>query len=458
MKAPYFLGLCCALLLLALTHANAQEVRIWIPGWQATEPLNTPRAGSAIIESNGVIYAIGGIDGKDFLNTTEYSQIQDSGHLSPWQAGSTLNEPRGFFGAISHKGYIYAVGGGNGPSGHNLLRSVERAKILTDGSLGKWEKQKTSLNLPRRCVKLSLINNRIYAFGGFGGTLLDTIESAPILDNGHLGEWRVETNKLLSPRYVHAGKKTNNSMIITGGHNEHQGEGLNSVEWASLSDKNSSLSWQSAPNLSTGRYGHNAIVMGDYIYALGGLERINYVRSIEKSKVDPATGKPGEWRPTNPLSVALANFGVITYKQFIYVLGGTNQDGYYNHVELTSVNDNGDIGFWGNKKQAGQYERWEHPKRQATSAITLEHYGIVIESVAAGSYVYLHVETPSGTEWIAGEANHYPVNSEIEYSGGAMMHNFHSGILQRTFERIRFVSKINLLSSAHSNQPQLHSH
>ncbi len=439
------------LTLLFLTSTGqtlAQNERIWIPGWQATEALTTPRAGSAVVQANGIIYAIGGIDGKTFLDSSEFSRIEPSGHLTAWTLSSELTQPRGFFGAIAHNGFIYAIGGGNGPSGHNLLSSVERAEILADGSLGPWIVEKTTLNLPRRCVKVMLINNRIYAFGGFAGTLLDSIESAPILADGHLGPWRIETNTLTLPRYVHAGKKSEKSIIVTGGHNEHQGAGLNSVEWAELNGNTTTLTWQTSSNLITGRYGHNAVILGEHIYAIGGLERINYLRSIEKSKLDPNTGKPGEWKMTNPLSVALANFGVITHNNFIYIIGGTNQDGYYNHVELTSVNARGDIGFWGNKKQASQYERWESPKREASVAITLANHGIVVESIIAGSYAYLYVETPNGKEWIAGEAGQYPMNSQVEYSDGVMMKNFTSATLNKTFESIRFVSKINRLSSS----------
>ena len=447
----------CSVLLSTLvspTLVVAQNERIWIPGWRATESLSTPRAGSAILEVNGVIYAIGGIDGKDFLATTEYSRIQDNGHLSPWQPSSALTQPRGFFDAVAHNGYIYAVGGGNGPSGHNLLRDIERAKILQDGSLGPWQREKNTLNLPRRCVKLILHNQRIYAFGGFGGSLLDTIESAPILEDGQLGTWRVESNTLQLPRYVHAGKKNQNAIIVAGGHKENQGAGLKEVEWASLNSD--TFTWQPGPSLNTGRYGHNAITLGNYMYVLGGLEKINYLRSIEKAPIDPTSGEPGSWLVTNPLSVALANFGVITYKDTIYILGGTNQDGYYNNVEFTSINQRGDVGFWGNKKQAGAYERWEKPQRQATRELSLEHYGVVIEAIDAGGYAYLHVEGIHGSEWLAAPAGHYPINTEVEYSTGIMMHRFHSDTLNRTFEKIRFISKINTLSSGHGNVGHSH--
>ena len=111
--------------------------------WLQTSPLSSPRSGAGIVEVHSLIYAIGGIDGVRFLKSSEYAAIHGDGSLSDWQAGSALNEQRAFFGVAAHNGFIYAVGGGNGPSGHHLLRSVERAAILADGRLGPWHNNRS---------------------------------------------------------------------------------------------------------------------------------------------------------------------------------------------------------------------------------------------------------------------------------------------------------------------------
>ena len=183
--------------LLAFAATAPADPKIWIPGWQTSSPMSTARAGSAVLEHNGTIYAIGGIDGRNFLATVEFAKISSDGSLSAWQTTAPLNEPRGFFDAVIHDGFIYVVGGGNGPAGHNLLRSVERAKINSDGSLDAWRPLEAQLNMPRRCVKLAVVKNRLYAFGGFGGTLLDTIESAEIQSGGKMSAWRIEDIRAL---------------------------------------------------------------------------------------------------------------------------------------------------------------------------------------------------------------------------------------------------------------------
>ena len=94
----------------ALAAAPAQKV------WLQTSPLLSPRTGAGVIEVDGVIYAIGGVDGREFLTSSESSAIHKDGSLAPWRAGDALNEARGFFGVAAHQDFIYAVGGGNGPS------------------------------------------------------------------------------------------------------------------------------------------------------------------------------------------------------------------------------------------------------------------------------------------------------------------------------------------------------
>jgi hypothetical protein len=42
------------------------------------------------------------------------------------------------------------------------------------------------MNLPRRCVKLTVVGDKLYAVSSVGGTLLDTVERAG-LNTGGLG-------------------------------------------------------------------------------------------------------------------------------------------------------------------------------------------------------------------------------------------------------------------------------
>ncbi len=434
------------------TIAFGQDEKVWVPGWQDTTPLSVARAGGAIIEVNGIVYALGGVDGKNFLATTEYSRIAENGGLSPWEPTASLTEPRGFFATVAHGGFLYAVGGGNGPSGHNLLTSVERAKILPNGKLGPWQRQQNALNIPRRCVKVVVVRDRLYAFGGFGGALLDTVESAPILADGSVGKWAMENDKLTLPRYVHAVKKTDRAIIVLGGHNERQGIGLTEVEWSPIGSRGQHQGWRKTASLNTGRYGFNAAVHKNFAYALGGLGGIDYLRSIEKSRLSEETGEPLGWEISNPLSTPRANFGVAVYKEWIYIIGGTNAEGYYDTVEYASFNARGDVGFWGTKQQGQAYMEKEAQGRKAAVAVTLPHQGIILETLDATQYTYIRIGTPHGEEWIAAARGPFEKNATIRYSEGVMMTDFFSQTLERRFPRIRFVSRVEQIESLPHSQ------
>ena len=434
-----------SLLIIAAAGTNravhAQNERVWIPGWKQTSALAMPRAGAAVLEHNGRIYALGGVDGKDFMNSTEWTRIKDNGELEPWRAGPAMNEARGFTDAASHGEFIYIVSGGNGPAGHNLLRSIERARILPSGELGRWERETHELVLPRRCVKVFVIGNRLYASGGYGGTLLDTVESATIDADGHLGAWRVEPNKLTQARYVHGAKAFGSRAYMVGGHNQSQGAGLTTVELTTVQGGDDLGSWESATPLHEGRYGHSVAHYRNFIYALGGLDGARYLRSIEKAALTEA-GTIKAWNTAAPLAVARANFGVVVAKDRMYIIGGANQDGYFSAVEMADLNQRGDTGYWGTKQDAHAYEKEQTHAAPVANAVTTDNAAVIAEVIDTDRYTYLRVTTAEGDEWLATGRGDFKTGQRVAFSAGVPMTNFRSEALNRTFDSIRFVSRV----------------
>jgi len=66
----------------------------------------------------------------------------------------------------------------------------------------------------------------------------------------------------------------------------------------------------------------------------------------------------------------------------------------------------------------------------------------VAEIIDAGGYTYIRIK--ESDIWIATSTMEVSEGDPIEYSGGAEMLNFHSKSLDRTFESIWFVQKVNL--------------
>jgi len=408
--------------------------------WQQTAPLQTPRSGAGIVEVQSLIYAIGGIDGVRFLKSSEYSAIHGDGALSDWQPAGDLNEQRAFFGTAAHNGFIYVVGGGNGPSGHHLLRSVERATIRADGSLGPWHKEAQRLNYPRRCARVVAEGDYLYAIGGFGGTLFDSVERARIKADGSLGPWRLLDTKLTMPRYIHAVAESQDHLYLLGGHAQQGGSGEAAAEYVKLDAHRAMTSWHATAAMQQGRYALAAAAHGDALYALGGMNGATYLDVIEESRIQ-ADGALGAWRKIAPLPAPLADFGVIVHGDWLYVIGGTNPRGYFDNVFVTRFAKNGELTAPG---IADAYA--DDEDMVPATQVDLPNHGTVLQAIDGGTYIHLQVHTDTDSEWLAAAHQDIRVGNRIRYSDGIWMHDFYSKHLKRRFDAIRFVGNLEKTS------------
>ena len=424
-----------------LAACGQKQESVWINGWMETSALPVARAGAAALVVNDVMYVIGGVDGRNILNDAVYSKINTDGSIGAWQQGPQLLEERVFISAAHFNGAIYVVGGGNGSNGEHLLNTVERAVIQADGSLGPWQSQ-PNMNLPRRCSKVVVIKDSLYTLGGFGGALLDTVEHAAFGKDGTMGQWQMESGKLTIPRYVTGLKKWRDAAYVIGGHDQSKGVGITDVEWAQVSESGDFKSWQATTPLQTGRYGLATAAHNDRLYALGGITGAEYIDSIEMSAV-AKDGSLGTWQQTTALTQPRASFNSVTYKDWIYVIGGTNREGYLTSVEFARFNKEGSPGFWGTSKLAAAYQaRIEERKNRKLS---LPNSGIVKEVIHASAYTYLQVlSQKDGLVWIAGPKTEIKPETSISYSKGVYMSNFFSKELQRSFAAVLFVGTIQV--------------
>jgi hypothetical protein len=296
--------------------------------------------------------------------------------------------------------------------------------------------------LPRRCTKLGLIGNRLYSFGGFGGALLDSVEYTSIAEDGAIGEWQLASETMTLPRYVNSVKTMAGAAYVLGGHDQVKGVGITDVEWTRPTDTGDMKNWQATSPMLTGRYGLASIGVGDHIYALGGLTGLEYLSSVEMSQVKE-TGGVGPWQLTTPLSVPRATFSVVKNGHWVYVIGGTNRDGYLRSVEYAKVDDEGRFGFL-----ATAQERQHHEQRLAAlnrnKGPALPNAGVVKQVMHTEMYSYIQVMGDKGLVWLAGPKTELPINTRIRYSKGVYMSNFYSKELQRKFPAVTFVSRIEV--------------
>jgi len=402
----------------------------WIEGWRQTQSMKTPRAGAAIAQYKNYVYILGGVDGRQFLSSVEMATLSENAEVLSWRLTTPLPTKLGFMAALVHEGYLYVVGGGSGPNGKILRREVLRAKIRPDGSLGAWRDQ-SPLLLPRRCAKLATHNDRLYAIGGFGGTLLDSVEVADFTQSG-LGPWKMESEHLIEPRYVHGVKVVGDKILALGGHHQQKGVGINTVEW--MSPGSGGSRWVSTHPLNQGRYGHGSAFSDNHLFVFGGISGTEYLNSVEVASV----GEKFEIFPfheTTPLPYPMANFAVAVYNKHLLIIGGTTFNDYLNKVLISDVDSKGSIGFWGEKS-----DRFQPAVAQKSALVNT---GIISELLQTTDYSYIRVTMPSGQEiWLASPVLSAQIGQTIHFSQGVQMSGFFSKTLKRKFDTILFVSVV----------------
>lgn len=87
---------------------------------------------------------------------------------------------------------------------------------------------------------------------------------------------------------------------------------------------------------------------------------------------------------------------------------------------------------------------------------TLPNSGEVTEMIPAGQYTYLHVTRDGKGTWLAIPSRDIPVGTEIQYADGALMKDFHSRSLNRTFEEVVFLGGVMMAGETPLEAPPGH--
>ncbi len=313
-------------------NSEQQGEKVWIKRWAFARPLQVKRAGVAAVVVGKRIYAIGGGEfsrkGLEIFKSVEYADVLPDGTLGPWKFSSPLTMPRVYPVAVIHGDFIYVMGGesldelytgAEDQKAPKLLKSVERARINPDGTLGKWTLEKVKMHFPRRGGEVYAVGGWLYAGGGFGGDFLNDVERARINPDGSLGEWEDESF-FNNDRYISGFARKGRRLYVMGGHINSPARAMNSVETAEARPDGTLTEWEETSPLYTKRFLNTSLVNGDTIYTFAGHNTIN-LTSVEKAKI-LQDGRLGKWEPDTPLNVARRAASAVEVGNRLYVIGG----------------------------------------------------------------------------------------------------------------------------------------
>ena len=126
--------------------------------------LTTARRGHSVAIIGDWVYVIGGVDAEQrTLDTVERARIRADGTLdrfAPVPGVVLTTVRRGHSNAVVG-GWLYVIGGENGPLG-----SVERAEIGAGGELDPFSVAPITLSVARRAHGTAVLGNFLYVLGG----------------------------------------------------------------------------------------------------------------------------------------------------------------------------------------------------------------------------------------------------------------------------------------------------
>jgi hypothetical protein len=189
-----------------------------------------------------------------------------------------------------------------------------------------------------------ILGDHLYVIGGAGSaTSLITVEQAAIAADGSLGPFQIVPGVSLSePRSGHTSVVLGKFVYNVGGMSDSAA--LASIERAPIGASGSLGSFAAFPgaHLVTARVHHASIVVGNTLYVLGGEVITNGVTtpldSVERSTIAP-DGSPGPFEivPGVKLVTARAGLTAAALGGQVYVLGGRGPAGRLRSVERAAL-------------------------------------------------------------------------------------------------------------------------
>lgn len=188
--------------------------------------LVTPRRLAASAAIGGYVYLFGGTattisaTTPTFLSSVERAKINADGTLGTFSlvpgVNLTANKAAATCTVIGK--YVYLIGG-QGMSG--VVSTVERAPINDDGSIGQFSAiPNVRLVSTRNQHAAFVFESGLYVVGGFsGGTWLKTVERAPINADGTIGTFALSNRSLMTGREGHAVALIGDKAFVIGGSN-----------------------------------------------------------------------------------------------------------------------------------------------------------------------------------------------------------------------------------------------
>jgi MYXO-CTERM domain-containing protein len=308
-----------------------------------TTPLPVMRFSHGAAAWGGRLYVAGGCAEQlsissscsRYLNDVQHAQVLDDGGLGSFVAANSFSGPRRGHVLNAAEGFLYLSGGTDDLT---TMTDVQSARILPDGSLGRWTVA-GALPQPRSFHAAVVAGNRLIVAGGGPDPLTapsDTVWSAPLVEDGGLGAFALLPS-LPAPLAGHSLEAYAGHLYAVGGFNDDSFKDTVSV--ADLAADGGLGPWRFTSALPSPREGHVGGASHGYLFTFGGyyggFPGSAYLDEVLAAKVG-ANGDLGNWTQTGTLAIGRDATRGASSDGFFYVTGGLT-GGFTGHDEVEAL-------------------------------------------------------------------------------------------------------------------------
>ncbi|XP_054153792.1 kelch-like protein 10 [Oppia nitens] len=232
------------------------------------------RSYHGLLSFNGLIYVIGGFDGRQHFNTVfAFNPL-----IRTWSEKSCMHTPRCYVSVAVCDGFIYAMGGFDGSV---RTSSAERYDVKTN----QWQFI-AHMNHARSDASATSMGGKVFIVGGFNGS--EVLRSAELYDP-ETNEWTLIVPMNTPRSGVQLVSYANQYLFAIGGNDGNTRQ--TSIEKYDTHTK----SWTQLTNMSTPRSNFACAVLENIIYVIGGFNGTTTIAEVES--YNPVTNSWQEmWR------------------------------------------------------------------------------------------------------------------------------------------------------------------
>jgi N-acetylneuraminic acid mutarotase len=324
--------------------------------------LTTPRFDPACAVIGHWLYVIGGKDTPTHaLKSIERAQINEDGSLGPFAlVGSQLVVARYGAASVVHGTTLYVAGGADDAA---PLATLEVVPIMPDGSVGASVQNVAMFNTARLDAYATVDSNTLFVIGGLttlSGGPSSTADVGMIRPNETISTFSLQDPLLRIARGGFVAARVANYLYAIGG--TSGGFTLGSIEYADETSSNFAA-FDSTPvaSLVTARRGHASVVIGHALYVLGGVDANgNVLQTIERAPISVGGTLGAFTQVTGMLSEPCAQASAVLMDGNLYLIGGVTPTAPQGttHIEQASVASDGSLSaftFGANPLSSGRY-------------------------------------------------------------------------------------------------------